>query len=145
MGIQLKRLADQLIVITGASSGIGLATACAAARRGARVVLCARNGAALAEIVQQLSARGGHTVHVPADVTRREDLEHVAETAQRHFGGFDTWVNNAGQSIFGALQQVREEDHRQLFEVNFWAWCTVRSSRCGNSSRTAARSLTSAA
>jgi short-subunit dehydrogenase len=120
MQVKLKKLHDQTLVITGASSGIGLATAQAAARRGARVVLSSRNAEALGEIEQQIRSAGGQVMQVVADVTRREDLERVADTARQHFGGFDTWVNNAGLSIFGPLQEVNEEDHRQLFEINFW-------------------------
>ena len=117
---QLKNIADQVIVITGASSGIGLATAHAAARQGARVVLTARNESALQEAVRQIRGVGGKAVHVVADVTKPEELENVAKTAMHEFGGFDTWVNNAGLGIFGRLQEVTDEDSRRLFDVNFW-------------------------
>ena len=120
MSARLKPLAEQVVVITGASSGIGLATAYAAAKRGARVVLSSRNGSELERIVGRIRADGGTAMHVVADVSRREDLQNLADETTKAFGGFDTWVNNAGLGIFGRLEQVSDEDHHRLFEVNFW-------------------------
>ena len=115
----LKPLHEQVIVITGASSGIGLATALAAAERGARVVLASRNGEALARAERRIGG-DGRAVHVVADVGRREDVQKIADAAFERFGGFDTWVNNAGISIYGRLEEVSEEDARRLFDTNFW-------------------------
>src|SRR5690606_12769002 len=115
----LKPLHEQVIVITGASSGIGLATAQAAAERGARVVLASRNGEALAGALRRVGG-DGRAVHGVADVGRREDVQKIADTALERFGGFDTWVNNAGVSIYGRLEEVSEEDARRLFDTNFW-------------------------
>lgn len=120
MAISLKPLNEQVIIITGASSGIGLATARAAARKGAKLVLASRNKEALAEIERELNATGAHTIHVVADVGRREEVQQIADRAIAHFGGFDTWVNNAGVSIYGRLSEVSEEDSRRLFDTNFW-------------------------
>ena len=120
MSYPLKKISDQVMVITGASSGIGLATAYRAAHQGARVVLAARNEAALEEIVQRIRDQGGHAIHVVADVSKPEDVEKVAQAAIEQFGGFDTWVNNAGLGIFGRLDEVSDEDSRRLFDVNFW-------------------------
>ena len=120
MAPSLKPIARQTIVITGASSGIGLATARAAAGRGARVVLAARNGAVLEDVARDIQERGGEARAVVADVSRRADVEALAAEAEALYGGFDTWVNNAGLSIFGRLEEVSDEDHRRLFDVNFW-------------------------
>jgi short-subunit dehydrogenase len=120
MTVTLKPLAEQVVVLTGASSGIGLATARAAAERGAKLVLVARNEAALQEIAGEIRARGGDAVAVAADVSKPEDLRRVAQTAIERFGGFDTWINDAAVAIYGTVEQVPVADQRHLFEVNYW-------------------------
>jgi short-subunit dehydrogenase len=115
-----KPLGDQVIVITGASSGIGLATAEAAAKQGAKVVLAARSEETLEEVARRLSAGGGQAVFVPCDVSDRQQVERVAREAVGRFGRIDTWVNNAGLAIYGRLDEVSEADSRRLFDVNFW-------------------------
>jgi short-subunit dehydrogenase len=120
MGLKLKPLNEQVIVITGASSGIGLCTAESAAKQGARVVLAARSENALADAVGRIQAAGGDAFHVHADVSVRCDLQKVAEETLSRFGRIDTWVNNAGTSIYGRLDEVSDEDSRRLFEINFW-------------------------
>jgi short-subunit dehydrogenase len=120
MAVKLKPLEQQVMVITGASSGIGLATAIAAADQGAKVVLAARSAQTLDAIVQDIVAFGGTAVAVAADVSRREDVERIAEIAIERYGRIDTWVNDAAVSIYGRLDEVRDEDSRRLFETNFW-------------------------
>lgn len=120
MNISLKPIEEQVIVITGASSGIGLATALAAARRGAKVVLAARSGETLDDVVRQIGELGGMAIAVVADVSDRAQVELIAQQAVAAFGRIDTWVNNAGVSIYGRLDQVSEHDSRRLFDVNFW-------------------------
>ena len=108
------------MVITGASSGIGLTTARMAARCGARLVLSARNEDALRKLTVEINAEGGDAVFIVADVGNLGDVRKIAAEAMNRFGGFDTWVNNAGVSIYGELEEVPIEDMRQLFETNFW-------------------------
>jgi short-subunit dehydrogenase len=120
MAVSLKPLDQQVIVITGASSGIGLATAESAAKQGARLVLAARSEQTLHEIVQRINAAGGDAIYVTADVGDRKQVQGVAEAAVQRFGRIDTWVNDAGVSIYGRLDEVSEEDSRRLFDTNFW-------------------------
>ncbi|HJR75532.1 MAG TPA: SDR family oxidoreductase [Nitrospiraceae bacterium] len=120
MSLRLKHLRDQIIVITGASSGIGLVTARMAAKRGARLVLAARSQDALMQLEQELSDRYRTVVAVVADVGRPEDVQRVSRVARQRFGGFDTWINNAGVSIYGRLLDQPIEDMRRLFDTNFW-------------------------
>jgi short-subunit dehydrogenase len=115
-----KPISEQVIVITGASSGIGLATARAAAAQGARLVLAARGEDALREIEQHLRNEGAEVVTVAADVGDRAEVERIATAALERFGGFDTWVNNAGHSIYGKLEEVSLEDSERIFQTNFW-------------------------
>jgi short-subunit dehydrogenase len=118
--MRLKPLADQTLVITGASSGIGLVTARMAAKRGAKLVVAARAEEALRELVEEIRARGGEAEYVVADVGREEEVWNIAKMAHDRFGGFDTWVNNAGISIYGRLLDHSNEDMRRLFDTNFW-------------------------
>lgn len=120
MKIPLKKLTQQTIVITGASSGIGLVTARLAAKRGARVMLNSRNEAALKTIVREITDSGGQASYVAGDVGRIEDVKRIADETVRKFGSFDTWVNNAGVSIYGPVLDQPVADHRQLFETNYW-------------------------
>jgi NADP-dependent 3-hydroxy acid dehydrogenase YdfG len=120
MDVNLKPLDQQVIVITGASSGICLATALAAAHQGACVVLAARSGETLDDIVGQINAEGGQAIAVQVDVANRAQVEELARRAIERFGRIDTWVNGAGVSIYGRLDEVDERDSRRLFDTNFW-------------------------
>jgi len=117
---RLKRLEDQVIVITGASSGIGLVTARMAAKRGAKLVLVARSEPALESLTEELNASGRDAIYVKADVGVESEVRSVRDVALQHFGGFDTWVNNAAVSIYGKVTDVSTEDHRRLFDTNYW-------------------------
>jgi short-subunit dehydrogenase len=116
----MKKLKDQVIVITGASSGIGLATARLAARRGARVVLAARNHDDLRDVTNEIINNGGRAMAVVADVADPDAVDRIGENALLEFGALDTWVNNAGLSIYGKLADVPLADKRRLFDINFW-------------------------
>ncbi|MGZ5012539.1 MAG: SDR family oxidoreductase [Methylobacter sp.] len=118
--MNLKPVSQQIMVITGATSGIGLTTARMAAKKGAIVVLVARNEKALRELADEITARGGQAVYAVADVADLNALQAASEKAIAEFGGFDTWVNNTGGSIYGRIMDVPVEDLRRLFETNFW-------------------------
>ncbi|MBD3884664.1 SDR family oxidoreductase [Phormidium tenue FACHB-886] len=120
MAISLKPLREQVVVITGASSGIGLVTARMAAQQGARLVLAARNEDALRQLTEEVRGKGGQAIYVVADVGQEEDVDRIAEAAIAEFGGFDTWVNNAGVSIFGRCMDVSISDMKRMFDTNFW-------------------------
>jgi short-subunit dehydrogenase len=118
--VKLQPLKQQVMVITGASSGIGLVTARMAARHGVRLVLAARNSDALHQLADEINREGGQAVPVPTDVGKLRDMERLAETAMNSFGGFDSWVNNAGISIFGPAYEVSIEDMERMFATTFW-------------------------
>ncbi|NHN57893.1 MULTISPECIES: SDR family oxidoreductase [Halorussus] len=120
MSVDLKPVEDQVIVITGASSGIGLTTARMAADRGARVVLAARSEDALRELEAEIERTGGDATYVVADVSDRDDVRRIAEEAVDAYGGFDTWVNVAGAFLYGKLEDTPVEDMREQFETNVW-------------------------
>ena len=120
MKIDLKPLDQQVIVITGASSGIGLATALAAARQNARLVLAARSKQTLDEIAKVIVADGGDAIAVEADVGDRSQVERIAALAIARFGRIDTWINNAGVSVYGRIDEVNDRDNERIFRTNFW-------------------------
>jgi NAD(P)-dependent dehydrogenase (short-subunit alcohol dehydrogenase family) len=116
----LLPLHEQVIVVTGASSGIGLVTAKQAAGHGARVVLAARNARDLERAVSEIRRRGGRAIHVVADVADAAQVEQIADAAVREFGHIDTWVNNAAVSMYGRVMQLALEDMRRQMDVNYW-------------------------
>jgi short-subunit dehydrogenase len=120
MHIPLLPLDEQVMVITGASSGIGLVTAKNAARRGVRVVLAARNEHDLQQAVADIRHEGGRAVHVSADVADRQQVERIADAALAEFGRIDTWVNNAAVSMYGRVVEVSIDDMRRQMDVNYW-------------------------
>lgn len=120
MKFKQKPVSEQIIVITGATSGIGLVTARMAARRGANLVLVARNEKALHKLARELNDGSNEARFVVADVAQTEQLKKAVSEAHEAFGGFDTWINNAGVSIYGHLEDVADEDSRRLFDTNFW-------------------------
>ena len=108
------------MVITGASSGIGLVTTKRAAGRGARVVLAARNETDLRTACDGIRRDGGRAIYVVADVTNYDDVRKIGDAAIAEFGRIDTWVNNAAVSMYGKTFEIPIEDMRRQMEVNFW-------------------------
>jgi short-subunit dehydrogenase len=120
MSLNLKPIDQQVVVITGASSGIGLATAAAAGAQRAKLVLAARSADSLADIVRTLGGYEVEAESVAADVGDRSQVDRIAEAAIERFGRIDTWINNAGVSIYGRLDEISEDDSRRLFDTNYW-------------------------
>lgn len=116
----LLPLADQVVVVTGASSGIGRVTARMAAARGAAVVLAARDGATLDAVVADIVADGGRATAVVADVGDPADVERIAATALAEHQRFDTWINDAGVSVLGLAERVPLEDMHRMMDTDYW-------------------------
>lgn len=106
------------VIITGASSGIGRATAQAFARQGARLVLAARREALLEEVAEECRELGAEAVVVPTDVTDADAMKRLADRAVKTFGGIDVWVSNAGVGAIGRFEETPIEAHRRVIETN---------------------------
>jgi NAD(P)-dependent dehydrogenase (short-subunit alcohol dehydrogenase family) len=120
MAVTLKPINEQVIVITGATSGIGLTTARMAANAGAKVVVAARSEKDLRQLEEEINQAGGQAIAVVGDVGQQGTARQIAEAAIARFGRIDTWVNNAGVSIWGKLADSSDEDNRRLFDTDFW-------------------------
>lgn len=116
----LKPIAEQVVVITGASSGIGLVTAKAAANVGAKVLLVARNEQSLRDAVHEIQNAGGVADYAVADVGDEQAVEAAADKAIARFGRIDTWVNNAGTAIYAKLVDTPLAEHERLFRTNYF-------------------------
>ncbi|HEV7906072.1 MAG TPA: SDR family oxidoreductase [Pyrinomonadaceae bacterium] len=114
----LRPLNEQIVVLTGASSGIGRATAIEFGRRGASVVLAARNAEALQSAAREVEAAGGRTLVVPTDVADAAQVFRLAEEAVNHFGRIDTWVNDAAVSEYGTIEEISLEEIERIVQVN---------------------------
>jgi NAD(P)-dependent dehydrogenase (short-subunit alcohol dehydrogenase family) len=116
--VMRRRIEDIVTVITGASSGIGRATALAFAKKGGTVVVAARRETALEELALDCEAAGGHALAVPVDVTDTEAVEVLARRAIETFGRVDAWVNNAAVTLFGRFEETPIGDFRRVIETN---------------------------
>jgi NADP-dependent 3-hydroxy acid dehydrogenase YdfG len=106
---------DRVVVITGASAGIGAALAREIGRRGGAIVIAARRGDKLAEVAASTPAP---SVAVTADVTRRADVERILAEAKSRFGKVDAWVNNAGRGINRTVEQLTDDDLDEMIRMN---------------------------
>lgn len=120
-------LAGQVVVLTGASSGIGHATALRFAAQGARLVLAARGREGLEAVARECQALGAEALAVPTDVADAAQVAALAERARARFGGIDLWINNAGIAVFGRAEELPLEDFHQVLGTNFFG--TLHGSR----------------
>jgi short-subunit dehydrogenase len=111
-------LEQAVVVITGASSGIGRAAALRLARRGSSLALCARSPGPLEEIAAECEAAGAATLYRPLDVAKEEEVESFAAATVERFGRIDVWVNNAGVMAYGAFADIPSDVFRQIIETN---------------------------
>lgn len=114
------RIEGSTAIITGASSGIGQATAAELVQNRVNVVLASRNRTKLEALALDLVSSPGRTLVVPADVTDRLAVEALVRKTVEQFGGVDILVNNAGKGLFAPVAGGNPENQRRLFEVNFW-------------------------
>jgi short-subunit dehydrogenase len=114
----MQHLRHASVVITGASSGMGLAMARAFARQGADLVLAARRRELLQRAAQDCERLGGRALAVPTDVTDATEVRRLADAASSAFGRIDVWVNNAGMSLWGPFASIPLEAQTRLVEVN---------------------------
>jgi len=115
-----KPLAEQVLVVTGASSGLGRAIARLAGARGARVVVTARNAEALEDCVREIEAAGGEALAVPADCAVLDEAAQVVEQAVDRFGRIDTYVGNAMVTVYAETYRYEPEELRRILDVNFF-------------------------
>jgi short-subunit dehydrogenase len=118
--VKLRPIAEQVMVITGASSGIGLLTARKAAAAGAKVMLVARNETALAMAVQEIRADGGIADYAVADIGDAAQVAQAVAKTIETFGRIDTWINNAGVAIYAMLEQTPHDEHERLFRTDYF-------------------------
>lgn len=117
----MKRdLEGRVIVITGASSGIGRATALELASRGAVLVLASRDAVALDQVVRECEDAGGRAVAAPADVTIEEEVEAIGRLALARFGRIDVWINDAAVALFATFETAPSDVYRRVIETNLF-------------------------
>ncbi len=112
----------KVAIITGASSGIGYATAIAFADKGYNLVLAARREQLLKQVAEQCEQYGVKAVTVMADVSEEEDVAKIADTARTTFGRFDVWVNNAAVALYAKFDEAPMDEYRQVLETNLFGY-----------------------
>jgi short-subunit dehydrogenase len=114
-----KPLDQQIVVITGASSGIGRSAALQFGEAGATVVLASRNEEALRVVANLIDQSRGRSLVVPTDVGDWDQVQHLAQTVVDRFGRIDTWVNNAGVSVYATAEETEVEETQRIMQTNF--------------------------
>ncbi|MGW2813702.1 SDR family oxidoreductase [Streptomyces sp. NPDC001415] len=109
----------ETVVITGASAGIGRATARLFARRGARIALLARGEAGLAEAAAEIEELGGHALPIPVDVADHDQVDKAADTTEAAFGPIDVWINVAFTSVFAPFTEISPDEYRRVTDVTY--------------------------
>ena len=109
----------EVVVVTGASAGVGRATARAFAEQGAQIGLLARGEAGLEAARQDVEAAGGEALIVPTDVTDAEQVDAAADTVEEEFGPIDVWVNDAMTSVFSPAREMEADEYRRVTEVTY--------------------------
>ena len=116
--MQLKPIQDQVVVIIGASSGIGRAAALQFARRGAKVVVSGRSIEGLTTLLNEIEQQGGTAIAVPGDTADFEQMKAVADKTVEYFGRLDTWVHAAATSVFATFDKITPEEFKRVIDVN---------------------------
>src|SRR5919201_1698912 len=115
-----KPVSEQVVVVSGASYGLGRAIARAAGEKGAKVVVAARNGEALAAAAKEIETAGSEALVVEADVAVQEQVERVVERAVERFGRIDTFVANAIVTVYAEADRLEPAELRRVMDVNFF-------------------------
>jgi NADP-dependent 3-hydroxy acid dehydrogenase YdfG len=116
--VDMDNIKGKVVIITGASSGIGEATAKQLAGQGAKVVLAARREERLQAIVSEIEAEGGQAVYLKSDVVSKDDMQQLAQFALQQYGRIDVLVNNAGVMPVSRLNELRVDEWDQMIDVN---------------------------
>src|SRR3954462_12257666 len=120
MGAKKKPLAEQVVVVTGASRGVGRAHARGGGEAGAKVVVTARNGEALDNAVREIEAFGAEALAVAADHAVQDEVAQVIEQTLDRFGRIDTYVANAIVTVMSEVEQLQPDELRRVLDVNFF-------------------------
>ncbi len=110
----------KVVIITGASAGIGRSTAQLFAQHGAKLALAARSADKLAALVAELTAQGHTAIAIPTDVSQQAEVERLITQTFSHYGQIDVLINNAGQAAAGAVSGVSLDDYRQIIDLNIF-------------------------
>jgi len=121
----------EIVVITGASAGVGRATVLAFAEQGAHIGLIARNREALENVRQEVEALGGRALALPTDVADQEAVEAAAARVEEELGPIDVWVNNAMCSVFSPVKEMKPEEYKRVTDVTYlgYVWGTLAALR----------------